>query len=804
MAISFIANALGGTTTTTSFSITLPATEAGDLIILEYTHRGTADGTIGGTYTGPAFVEKHDQLYASSAFSGKTLYSRATGNHSGQTVTCSGLTNSCAAIITIYRGVEANGDPLAAAAVVGEQNASGNETQAEITTLIDGAWVVLVVANSPDVGVSSQSCTSPGTLTERAERLSTGGTDTSISHASAALATAGATGAFTWTQTDGASGSWAYAIRPAMDRSSLPRPTGPFVAPRRITSNTFIFASNDLTAIGTLTISGIADLDAQGALAADGALSITGAADLDAEGRLDAAGTVSIVGAADLDAAGALIAAGTISITGAADLDAEGALVAAGSLSITGNADLEGISAPVIRSSLPTRMGPFLQPRRGTSNTFALVSTDIAAVGLVAISGNADLSATGSVVAAGAVSISGAAALNSPGELSAAGTLSISGAAVLSGEGSLTALGSIAISGSADLDASGALVAAGSLTITGAAALTAVGEITASGTLAINGTADLDSGVPVPVRSSLPRSMGPFLAPSRGTSNFVVTATVGEMGAVGSVTISGAADLDAGGSLAAIGALSITGNADIGSGAATVTKAKEVKRAGPFLFYFRRTTNNTLPPPSNDIAAIGTISLSGVAALTAVGSVAAVGSVTISGAAALGATGSLAAAGAIAINGSADLGNANDIVAAGSLSITGAAAATALGDVAAAGSLSVSGSAALNAIANLVAVGALSITGNADADLGAALSADGSLVVAGNAIVSAQGSLSAAGQVAIFGAAFLADANQSYLVGKVVVGPALESDIRVFGALSSETRIEAALRSSSTRLRPNQ
>mgnify|MGYP001611002321 CR=1 FL=1 len=118
-AVTFITNALGGTTTTTSFTITLPATQANDIIVLEYTHRGTTDGTIGGTYTGPAFTEKHDQLYATSTFSGKTLWSRATGNHDTQTVTGSSLTNSCAAIITIYRGALASGDPLADATIVG-------------------------------------------------------------------------------------------------------------------------------------------------------------------------------------------------------------------------------------------------------------------------------------------------------------------------------------------------------------------------------------------------------------------------------------------------------------------------------------------------------------------------------------------------------------------------------------------------------------------------------------------------------------------------------------------------------------
>ncbi len=206
------AGADGGTGSTTSFSITLPTTVTGDIIILEYTHRGTTDGTIAGTYSGPAFSEVHDQQYASSTFSGKTLWSRATGNHSGQTVTGASLTNSCAAIVTVYRGALSSGTPIAG--FLGEQNASGNETQAQISTVDDSAWVVLVVANSPDVAVTTQSTTSPGALTARREVLSTGGTDTSIAHASAEKTSAGATGAFTWAQTDGVSGSWAYYIIP--------------------------------------------------------------------------------------------------------------------------------------------------------------------------------------------------------------------------------------------------------------------------------------------------------------------------------------------------------------------------------------------------------------------------------------------------------------------------------------------------------------------------------------------------------------------------------------------------------------
>jgi hypothetical protein len=213
VAITFVNNALGATNSTTSFSITLPATQAGDIILLEVSHRGTGLATVGGTYSGGAFTNKRNELYGGSTRSVQLWWSRATGNHSGQTVTGSGLTNSCAAIVTIYRGCVASGDPIED--IDGENNAAGNENSPAIDPVTNGAWIVLTVGNQDDLAVTSQSCTSPGALTIRAERLSTGGTDSAVCHASAEKATAGNTGTFTWAQTDGGSGSFAYALTPA-------------------------------------------------------------------------------------------------------------------------------------------------------------------------------------------------------------------------------------------------------------------------------------------------------------------------------------------------------------------------------------------------------------------------------------------------------------------------------------------------------------------------------------------------------------------------------------------------------------
>lgn len=355
MAVTFVTSAVATGNPTTSFSITLPATQAGDILTLEYTHRGTTDATIGGTYTGPAFTEKHDQQYAAATFSGKTLWSRATGNHSGETVTGSSLTNSCAAGVSVYRGALASGDPLADATIVGEANASANETQAQITTATDGAWVVLVVANSPDVAVTAQTCTSPGALTTRMEKLSTGGLDTSINHASAEKATAGATGSFTWSQTDGPSGSWAYAIKPAAAvthaATGALSGAGATVA-GTASSATTRAASGAITGAGA-TLAGTAARTREhattGILAGAGSL-VVGAADRqdggepithDATGALIAQGSTisgSASSATTRTSSGALIGAGAIVVGSAARVGApvshasSGALVGGGSI----------------------------------------------------------------------------------------------------------------------------------------------------------------------------------------------------------------------------------------------------------------------------------------------------------------------------------------------------------------------------------------------------------------------------------------------------------------------------------------
>ena len=173
------------------------ATAANDILILEYTHRahGRCDARRHVIHRRLTWTEKHDQLYATSTFSGKTLWSRCTGNHTGQTVTGSGLTDSCAAIITQYRGAldgqrsARRRDDRRRAERLGQRDA-GRRSRPRCRARGSCWWW----SNSPDLAVTLQACTCPGVLPARAERLSTGGTDASIAHASLEMATAGRDG----------------------------------------------------------------------------------------------------------------------------------------------------------------------------------------------------------------------------------------------------------------------------------------------------------------------------------------------------------------------------------------------------------------------------------------------------------------------------------------------------------------------------------------------------------------------------------------------------------------------------------
>lgn len=153
------------------------------------------------------------------------------------------------------------------------------------------------------------------------------------------------------------------------------------------------------------------------------------------------------------------------------------------------------------------------------------------------------------------------------------------------------------------------------------------------------------------------------------------------------------------------------------------------------IFAPREYTALDAPASSSDIAAAGSVSITGAASLNATGNVLAAGALSITGAADLDASGSLVAAGALSISGSADLDASGSLLAAGSISISGAADLDAIGSLIAAGAISISGAAELTGVGgnDIAAAGSLSITGAASLTAIGQLVAAGSIVITGSA-----------------------------------------------------------------------
>ena len=636
MAIQYLRNALGPTNSSTSVSVTLPTTAAGDLLIFEYVHRGTGTGTIGGTSVttgGLTWNNKHDQLFGASAFSGHTYWTIATGDHSGQTVTASSLTNASAGIVTVYSGADQTA-PLDDATVVGEQNASGDEGQAAITTATNGAWVVLVVVNSPDLAVSSQAAANL-TITERAERLSTGGTDASIAHASGELATAGSSGAFTWAQTNAASGSWAYAIKPDTLQELAGDATGNATA------------SADVSVIGpgggdpapfphiglllgsggtTQALAGEALTSAQASAALAVAKALAGAADAAGTASADLALTKVLAG----DASASALAAAGISV----GKPIEGAATASGAAA--GALDL-GVSL--------------------AGAALAAASADGALTLVVPLAGAAEATgaASGTLTATGDHALEGAATGTAAASAELLLAVTLTGAAIVSG----AADGAIAVAKPLAGDAAASGAASGGLTVdTGQAQggdpapfpflgllLAYTGEQALQGAAQAAGTADAALDVVAAPESSY-RTISRRNRPGRGPysyGRYYRRAVANSERADTLKALAGAADASA----AASGALSLTlpmAGAAIAAGSANGQLTIGVVLTGDALASALASAN---------LSTSGYADLEGAAAGSGTASAALSLTVLLTGAATAGATASAGLAGEAALAGDA-------------------------------------------------------------------------------------------------------------------------------------------------------
>jgi hypothetical protein len=211
VAITQVSTAVPAGNPTTSFTITVPTVTTGDLLIVACTNR---DAT-----TTPSMVDNDSGTWlrkTSGASKGGLWYRYATAATSGKTITAGGttaFTGSTSGVLVVLRGTVTAGDPFDQYTL--EDNISGNETHASITPAYNGCWIGLAVHNvGNDNAVTNSATTSPGTLTEGTEKQSTGGSDCATSLRGLVHATAGATGAATWTQTDGVTVSQLFAVKP--------------------------------------------------------------------------------------------------------------------------------------------------------------------------------------------------------------------------------------------------------------------------------------------------------------------------------------------------------------------------------------------------------------------------------------------------------------------------------------------------------------------------------------------------------------------------------------------------------------
>jgi hypothetical protein len=230
--------------------------------------------------------------------------------------------------------------------------------------------IVLAVFNYVnDLVTGGQTCTDPGALTERFDATSTGGADCQTSHASA-LQAAGptATGNLTWTQTDAASQSMVWAIKPAAGGGSVNSGVvatdgeGALSGVGASTAASAIASDGDgqFSAVGAalaasvFSTDGEGDFQAVGAEVISGALNAEGEAELAASGASIASSILNIDGESEFTATGASIATCVLNADGEAEFVAEGSSISDGSgvFEATGEGEFTAVGASIADGAL--------------------------------------------------------------------------------------------------------------------------------------------------------------------------------------------------------------------------------------------------------------------------------------------------------------------------------------------------------------------------------------------------------------------------------------------------------------------
>ena len=209
--------AAASTSTNPPTSMTIPigaSIQTDDDLYVVFTSRNHTSGDADATCTdndsgGNAWT----QVGQSSDKKLNVFWKKATSATASKTITVAGAIGSLAGGYVAFMGA-ASGDPTTNLTL--ESNASGDESMAQFTPTNANSHVVFAVGNyGNDNATSAQTCTDPGVLTEQFEQLSTGGSDCQCCACSRVqVGGPTATGAFTWAQTNGATWSAQWAVKP--------------------------------------------------------------------------------------------------------------------------------------------------------------------------------------------------------------------------------------------------------------------------------------------------------------------------------------------------------------------------------------------------------------------------------------------------------------------------------------------------------------------------------------------------------------------------------------------------------------
>ena len=189
---------------TTGFTLVINSgVQVNDLLVVGICNRDATTNPTCVDNEGAGTWTRITTVNASTNGSISIWWKRASANTASKTITVGSCTGSASGVVMPFRGASLAANPFGTP--VGEPNASADVSQAGITTARDGSFVIhLVGCTSNDtLNPGNRTATTPSSLTEDGEGVSAGGSDCSLSIASAERAAAGATGTISWTQAGG-------------------------------------------------------------------------------------------------------------------------------------------------------------------------------------------------------------------------------------------------------------------------------------------------------------------------------------------------------------------------------------------------------------------------------------------------------------------------------------------------------------------------------------------------------------------------------------------------------------------------